>query len=944
MRVGLRKSLVSISVLSFALAGPVAAQVAPAGAAPSQAEQDTADAGEEDAITVTGSRLQAPGLTAISPVSSVDAKAIALDRAVNIESVLNRLPQFAGSFGGVSNGADSRGAATADLRGLGQNRTLVLIDGTRGAPFGFRNSVDLNSIPAPLVERVDVLTGGAAAVYGSDAVAGVVNFILRKDMDGFRANVVSNFTERGEGITRGVDLTFGKNLGTRGNISGYIGYSERDPLFKSDRSFAAPERTDTGVTTARPLGGFFRRSDSANVFNLTGIGGAAAGNTFGFTDAGALSPVATSSVLSGTESLLMAQQRVNADLFWNYDLTDDIELYGRGMYSWTQTRDALPPANIATNVLIRRDNPYLTPQLQSILAGSFNRTNAGALGGSDAVLLTVTRSLGELGSRVTETTRDTGQGQLGLRGKAAGVRWDAYVQYGISDERSPIYGEGVLTRFQQAANAVAGTGGAALCADTSNGCVPANIFGPGAIDPAAASFIGEVVDQGRRREQWVGGVTLSADTGSFLTLPGGPIALLVGAEYRDEHGRNTYDEVAQLGQTFNQGTRVDFTGGYDVKDVFGEVRAPLLADRPFFHALNFEGAYRYSDYSTSGGVEAWKLGGDWAPVRDLRIRGSYQQVVRAPNIGELFGATSSITLVGRAVDPCANPAVSGASVEVCTASGAPAGGFTQDLSNALFIFGGRSTIQPETGKTWTIGTVLTPTFVPGLTLSADYYNITIDNAVGAVLPQATLDTCFVIVRDINNLFCQQVRRQPNGQLASVDSSDINVARLQSRGIDIVGDYNVDLGGAQLGLSYAASVVLSQRQQNGATAPVVECAGRFGATCGLEVRRALPRYRHRTDASIGKDGISLRGTWRLEGAVQDDTPATVYTVERIGTQHYFDLALSIDVAEQATFIVGVDNLLDRQPPLAFGNAADANTFPQSYDVLGRRFGASFTVRR
>lgn len=926
-------------VLLCSAALPAMAQVAPGGAV---APVD--QAGEEADITVTGSRIQAPGLTAISPVASVDQEAIALDRAVNIESVLNRLPQFTGSFGGVSNGADSRGAATADLRGLGQNRTLVLIDGTRGAPFGFRNSVDLNSIPAPLVSRVDVLTGGAAAVYGSDAVAGVVNFITRRDFEGVEASVVSNFTERGEGVTRGANVTFGKNLGDRGNVSGFLGWSERDPLVKADRSFAAPERTDTAITTARPLGGFFRRADSAAVFNLSGIGGAAAGNTFGFTDAGTLAPIATSSVLSGRESLLLSQQRLNTSLFGNYDLTDAVELYGRAMYSRTKVRDVLPPANVATNVLVRRDNPYLTPQLSAILAPSFNRTNAGALGGTDAVLLTVTRSLGELGDRVTETTRETAQGQLGVRGTAAGVRWDAYAQYGISDERSPIYGEGVLARFQQAANATVGAGGAAVCADAANACVPANIFGPNAISAGAADFIGEVVDQGRRREQWVAGLTLATDTGNFLTLPGGPVALLVGAEYRDERGRNTYGQVAQAGQTFNQGTRVNFAGGYDVKDVFGEVRVPLLADRPFFHALNVEGAYRYSDYSTSGGVDAWKLGGDWAPSRDIRFRGSYQRVVRAPNIGELFGATSSISLVGRAVDPCANPAASGASVETCVASGAPAGGFVQDLSNALFIFGGRSTIQPETGKTWTAGAVLTPTFLPGLTLSADYYDITIDNAVGAVLPQPTLDTCFVIVRDINNLFCQQVRRQANGQLASVDSSDINVARLQSRGIDIVGDYGIDVGAVRAGLSYAGSVVLSQKQQNGATAPVIECAGRFGATCGLEVRRALPKYRHRTDLSLGGEGVTLRGTWRMEGPVSDDTPATVYTVERIGAQHYFDLALSFDVGEQATFILGVDNLFDRQPPLAFGNAADANTFPQSYDVLGRRFGASFTLRR
>jgi iron complex outermembrane recepter protein len=936
-------STLALAVAATMAAMPVSAQIAPAaGADPQTAIQPDAQPAPADDIVVTGSLVRVPGLQAISPVATIGEETLALDRSLTVENTLGRLPQFAGSFGASSNGNDARGAATADLRGLGQNRTLVLIDGKRGAPFGFRNSVDLNSIPVALIERVDVLTGGAAADYGADAVAGVVNFITKRNFTGLEANATSNFSERGEGLIRGVSVAYGQDLGGRGNIAGFIGYSERDPILKAQRSFASPEFSDTGPSTGRPLGGYFRRSDSAAVFNLSSIGGPAAGNTFGFNDDNSLSPTATSSILAGRESLVIGLKRLNADVFFHYDVTDGVELYGRGMYTRTEATDSLPPANTATTVLVQRTNPYLTTQLRSILANSYNRTADGTLGGTDAVLLTVTRSLGELGNRVTVTDRDIGQGQLGLRGQAGRLHWDAYAQYGISDESSPIYGEGVRTRFQQAANATT-VNGQPACYDPSGGCVPANIFGVNAISAPAADYIGAVVDQGRRREQFVTGLTLSADSGGFLTMPGGPIAVVVGAEYRDERANITYGDIATTGQTFNQGTRNSFKGGFNVKDLFGEVRVPLLKDVPFFQALNVEAAYRYSDYSSSGGVDAWKVGGDWSPVRDLRIRGSYQRVVRAPNIGELFGPTSSISLVGRANDPCANPTASGASVQTCTASGAPAGGYTQDLTGALFLYGGRSTIQPETGKTWTAGAVLTPSFIPGLSLTADYYDITIDNAVGAVLPQATLDTCFVIARDINNLFCQQVARQANGQLASVNSSDINVATLQSRGVDVVGNYRFNLAATRVGLSYAGSYVISQKQQNGVTAPIVECAGRFGATCGLETRRALPQYRHRADLTLGGGPVTLRGTWRLEGPVRDDAAATVYKVERIGTQNYVDLALSFDVSRRATFVIGVDNLFDRQPPLAFSNAADANTFPQSYDVIGRRFGVSFTFR-
>lgn len=926
-----------MAVSAMALsAASVNAQVA---ATPDVAAQ--ADEQDQSDIVVTGSRIARPDLTSTSPVATLGREEIQLDRAVNIETVLNELPQFTGSFSGVSNGSDARGAATADLRGLGQNRTLVLINGTRGAPFGFRNSVDLNSIPTSLVERVEVLTGGAAAVYGADAVAGVVNFIMRDDFEGAEATGLYNVSERGDASNYSGALTVGTGLGDRGNVTAYLGWSERMPLFKSDRGFAAPERNDAGITTGRPLGGSFRRSDSAPVFNLSGVGGSAASSTFAFTDAGALQGPATTSVLSPLETLIIAQQRFNAGALFNYKLSDTFEVYGRAMYTRSESRDSLPPSTVATNVLIQRNNPYLDATLDQVFAGAFNLNAAGTGPGTDAALINVTRSLGEFGNRTTETIRNAGQGQVGVRGDLGGVKLDAYAQYGVTDETSTIYGEGLLARFQQAANATVDTGGNPVCANTAGGCAPIDIFGPGISSDAARAFISTPLFQGRRREQFVAGATLAGDTSGFLRLPGGGIDYVVGVEYRDEQGSNSYDTAIQTGQTFNQGTKANFSGGFNVKEVFGEVRVPILRDVFFAKEINLEAAYRYSDYSTSGGADAYKVGGDWALTDDIRFRGSYQRVVRSPNIGELFGTTSGIPLTG-VIDPCANPTASGADVATCTASGAPTGGFVQDLTGAQFLFGGDPTIQPETGKTWTAGVVLTPTFLSGFTLTADYYNIKIDNAIGAVLPQPTLNTCFIVVRDINDIFCQRISRGANGQLTAVDSSDINVAELRSEGVDLVANYGADIGAARIGFDYAGSYIISQKQQNGVTAPVVECAGRFGATCGLEVRRSLPKYRHRVGASVGNDAVTLRGSWRLEGKVVDDAAAT-FVVEQIGAVSYFDLALAFNASDNMRFVLGVDNLFDKQPPIAGTNAADANTFPQSYDVIGRRFGVSVTLR-
>lgn len=437
---------------------------------------------------------------------------------------------------------------------------------------------------------------------------------------------------------------------------------------------------------------------------------------------------------------------------------------------------------------------------------------------------------------------------------------------------------------------------------------------------------------------------LSGDTGGFFTLPAGPIDFALGAEYRDENGTVFFDDTINNGQSINQGRRPDFGGGFDVKELFGEVRVPILADVPFFDRVDFEAAYRVSDYSTAGTVEAYKLGGNWALDDNLRVRGAYQTVVRAPNIGELFGAPGSVGLAGRANDPCANPATSGASVEVCRATGAPAAPFVQDLTGALFVFGGSPDLQPEEGRTITVGGVLTPTFLPGFSLTADYYDIRIDNAIGAVLPQATLDTCYVIVADATNPFCGRISRGANGQLTAVDSSDVNVALLRVEGVDIGARYAFPLGADRLTLDYRGDIVIGQSQKNGAAATTIECAGRFGATCGLETRRALPKYRHRVNAGYAMDnGFTLRGTWRMLGSVKDDSPS-VFAVERIGDQQYFDLAAAYDVDDSFTFVVGVDNLFDRKPPIVGTNQADANTFPASYDVIGRRFGVSVTIRR
>jgi outer membrane receptor protein involved in Fe transport len=942
----------SASMLALALMTPATAlaQTAPA-QDPTEQPQTTTPSPEEQTelgtVIVTGSRIGRTNLTATSPVAVLGQEDIALDRALNIEEVLTELPQFSNGIGAVSTGSDARGATTLDLRGLGQNRTLVLVNGTRMVPFSFRNSVDVNSIPAPLIERVEVLTGGASAVYGADAVAGVVNFILRDDFEGFESTATYNVSDEGDAASYGVNLTVGANLGDgRGNVTGYVGWSRREGLVKSERDFAAPERNDAGVpNSTRPAGGQFARSDNASVFNFGGT----LQPRFSFTEQGSLVSSVQTSVFSPVEALVQPLERLTGAMFFNYDLFGTVEAYGRVTAGYTEVQDQLPPATAAVTFVVQRNNPFLTPELRNVLAGAFNRNSTDTAAGTDAFRATSSRAYTEFGLIRYETERTSFQSQFGLRGRfSENIGWDGYLQYGRTNDIVDILGEGITARVAQAANATVNAAGQPVCVDPSGGCVPVNLFGPGSISPEAAAFIGQPMQQSRERDQLVAAVAVTGTTEDFFSLPAGPVGFAVGYEFREETGEVEFDSAIQNGQTFNQGRRPNFGGGFDVRELFGEVNVPLLANLPLVQRLDFEAAYRRSDYSTAGEVDAYKLGGNWALNDSLRLRGAFQTVVRAPNIGELFGALGSVALPAATIDPCRDPAATGASATVCQATGAPAAPYTQNIVGALFLFGGNPNLQPEEGETYTVGAVFTPTFLSGFSATVDYYDIKIDNAINAVLPQPTLDTCYIIVKDASSPFCQRVKRGPNGQISAVDSTDVNVQLITVEGVDVSARYRFDLPdnlpGERVVLDYAADFLLSQTFKNGVAAGTVDCTGRFGSACALGgVNRVLPEYRHRVNASWFGGPLTVRGTWRMIGEAEDAS-ATVFAVEKIDAEHYFDLSAAYDVNESVRVIAGVENLFDNEPPLLGGNAADANTFPATYDVIGRRVGVSVTLRR
>jgi iron complex outermembrane recepter protein len=922
---------VAISMVLPALAAAQTTTAAPA----------TEEAQKVERVEVTGSRIRSLEVSSGSPVSTLGKTDLELSRALSVEKTLTQLPQFQGSFGANTNGADSRGAATLDLRGLGQNRSLTLIDGKRAAPFGFRNSADLNTLPAPLIKRVEVLTGGAAAVYGADAVAGVVNFILNDRFEGLEASVTANASTKWDALEKGVNLTAGARLGDRGGMTGYIGYSARDGLINRDRDFSATERNDAGPLTSRPVGGVFTRTDNASVFDLSGFGGAAGQPRLSFNDAGNVSSTAVTSLLRDRKALITPNERLSGAAFFNYDLTNNVEAYGRLMGSQTLAEERLVPANSATQILIQRNNPFLTSALSAAFAGAYNLTSAGAAGGTDAFRATLSRSYPEFGDTVLDTDRNNYQLMAGLRGEPSkNLRWDIYAQYGETREKTRITGDGLVARLQQAANATLDASGKAVCVDQSNGCAPINLFGPGKISAEALAFITRPFEQSRVRDQAVLGATMNANSDGMFRTAAGVVDAVFGVEYRRESGNLNFETALQTGQTLNQGARANFGGAFNTKELFTEVRVPLLKNVPFARALSVDGAYRYSKDSTAGSGDAWKAGADWEIENGLRVRGSYQAVVRAPNIGERFGALSSVALLGRATDPCANVATSGANAALCAKTGAPASPYTADIPASGFFFGGSANIKAEQGKTFTIGGVFAPRNNPDLNFTADYYDIKINNAISAFGAQAVLNFCYL---SGIQLFCDKIRRGSNGQLVSIDSTDSNLAQLRVSGFDVGASYRFrEFGGKgnNLLLAYTADIVTRRDVANGPGAPVLECAGKFGPTCGIETNRAIPKYSHRFTATYGQGPWTAQLAWRHVGKVTDDA-ATVYTVEQIGAKDYFDLSASWKVSKSLKVVFGIDNVLDKKPPQVFTQQTFGNTVPISYDVIGRRIGMSLT---
>jgi outer membrane receptor protein involved in Fe transport len=996
----------------------------------------TEDAGGEETIVITGSLIRNPNLVSSSPVNVVGENEIDLQQVNVAEELLRELPGATPNIGSAVNNGNG-GSSFADLRGLGPNRNIVLVDGVRLTPAILAGQFDLNNIPLALIQRVDVLTGGASTTYGADAVSGVINFITRQDFAGIDISLSEQVTEEGDGNVFRVDVTMGANFDDgRGNAVLSVGYQEADPVYQGARGYSLRQiSSQTGAFSGSGwsvpssvsgvnLNRADQISEACNAADGSGQqipGRPRCTNVQGTRQVNGAGGFNSSTVPFNFNPYNIFQtpfERFNIYGAARYEISDAIEVYSRGLFSkQTVTTISAPSGAFFLPVVLPLNNPFLSATQRNAFCAFDTNTGLGYtprftqaecdaaanpnLQPGDAayreVETVLTRRVTEGIPRIAFRTTTYFDYRLGLRGAITdSISWDVFGSYGESDRINNQTGFALNSRIQQ--SLLTGRGGTA-CRNTSSGCIPINWFGPGgSISPEAFDFLSENSTVRVGVSQAQARATITGDFGWTLPWANDAVSFAVGSEFREYRASQASDALAQSGDLGGAGGAApNIAGGFNVYEAFGELIIPIAEDRPFFDELTVEGGLRYSSYSIdapgnpSFNTTTWKLGGTWAPIDGFRFRGNYARSVRAPNIGELFTPFGT-GLTNLDDDPCASidddgnpipgrPIPTGELRAICIAQGAPAGAIgtigvpTAGQANA--VAGGSTSLRPEKSTSWTVGAVFQPDFVPGLSLSVDYYNIVVTDAITAPAPADAIRACFgpdplnPAAGASLTQACTSIRRSASTGQLSGDPVAVpglflpttNQGRLETSGVDFTANYRRDLGFAGLDLNFVLNWTAESKFQAIAGLSVNrDCVGLYSSNCGSPGNGGTiqPEWQWsmRTTFTFGDIDLSL--LWRhIDGSeyeFADTNPLFRGTIpgfgevdfNRIPTYDYFDLTGRFAINEHLTVTLGVQNLFDKQPPLV-GNTAgtttfnSGNTYPSTYDALGRRFVASARVR-
>jgi iron complex outermembrane receptor protein len=965
----------------------IATEIALALMAAPLAYAQTAERGER--IEVTGTRIPSPNIESTSPVAVVTAADIKLEGATRIEDMLNSLPQVFADFGAtISNGAT--GTATVNLRNLGATRTLVLMNGRRlpigsPAPFTANYAPDLNQIPTPLIQRVEVLTGGASAIYGSDAVAGVVNFIMRDNFEGVQGEVNYSFYNHKQdnalasvvaareatnpqqfhvpgdisrtGDSTEANLLIGGNFANgKGNATVFFDYKKDKPVLQSQYDYSA---CSTGTDT--PGTGFVCGGSSTSYPGRFVNGNTGASFTISNAQGGIRPFVAATDQFNFApyNYYQRPDERYGFNAFAHYDITSHARIYGEFGFHDSHTEAQIAPSGIFAfqEVFFTADNPLLSTAF---------RNTFGVTADTPGDVLIARRNL-EGGGRIADIRHTSFRTVLGVKGDIL-KNWDydVYMQTAKVIYQQEYRNDFSIARIVRALDVVTDPAtGQPACRSAVAGidpaCVPYDIFRIGGVTQAALNYLQTPGFGTGSTEQHIQGATLSTDLGNYgikVPMAKSGIGLAVGVERRVEKLGVEFDVEFSTGDLAGQGGPTqNLAGQYTVLDYFGEIRIPIIEGRPGAELLSVNGSYRYSDYSTDKTTDSYGVGIEWAPVKLVKLRGSYQQAVRAANIVELFAAQGA-GLFNMGADPCAPGGT--ATLAQCQRSGITAATFQSPLLNSpagqyTANFGGNPGLDPETAKTTTFGVVLQP--LRNLSATLDFFDIKVDKVISTIPSALAVTQCV-----FTGQFCGLLHRGPRGTLwgqglaqGYVEATNQNLGSLSTRGLDVSLNYNQNLAAyGGLGLSFLGTYVKELKTEPIPGLGDYNCAGYYGVTCGTPI----PKWRHKLRATWTTPWIfDLALTWRHMDAVKIDasssdallTGAFAPITAQLGRRDYFDISGSLNLTKKVTLRAGVNNVFDKDPPIGdstgvvgapYGNG---NTYPQVYDALGRKVFASITVQ-
>ncbi|MBB4630895.1 TonB-dependent receptor domain-containing protein [Sphingosinicella soli] len=959
-----RKFTISTSLLAISVC---------AGLAGTASAQDAADASDtaiadDSTIVVTGSRIGRPVLDLPTPVGVVTSDALENNNAqFDIGRALAQQPSigFSGSMqqsqqtgASGSRGENSGGLAVVDLRSLGSNRTLVLVNGKRRVAGATDSAaIDLNSINPNLIERIEVITGGASAIYGSDAVSGVVNVILKENFDGVRVSVNGSQPARGpEGFTYGGSLVAGKNFGDgRGNITFAADYTKVQEITPAQagmkNNVAMLNPADTGPNDGIPD---MILAPGAEALRFSGYGVVGFSNDtgglgrFAFNDDGTVRPFPTPSLTDGSLfgifencgaacfrfddsiSIVPEIERYNINMSANYDFSDSVSGYFRVDYNNTSSLGrgqpvirSGTPINVAQNAFLNEDFR------QDLLAAG-------------ATTVRMDRLYTDLGLRYSQVDRNSLSFVGGFKGEVetgvSNLRYDVYATYGRTKAKFIGYNRLLVPNLNAALDSVIDpdTGEAACRMNVpalqppgytppsivgNAACAPFNPFGSVASSQEARDFVTTTTVSDAFVRQTTAGFSLAGDTAKFLTMPGGgAVGFALGAEYREERNGRTTDPLVKAGLT-NQAATQDYEGGYHVTELFGELNVPILSDVSFAKLLSVEGAVRHADYSHAGQATSWKAGTIWEPTDGLRLRATISRAIRAPNIFEAFrpseGQTTNVN------DPCAqtNLGLNPNRAANCAALGRPSGFVPLNGGIGVpFIVSGNENLRPEVSDSWTAGFVFTPAFLPGLQLSVDWFNIEIDDAISFLSPQQIAENCVDRAGGPDLDLCALITRESNTAspnffgITTGNSTYVNTSKLETSGLDTQLFYAHPVGSGRISANLAFTYLHRLRTYTFQSRPDLYTV--------LEGFYGYPKYKSVLSMTYANGPLTLgwQGRYQSSQALTDRSPGIsreLLSPDRTGSRFYNDISASYTLPmngrQEAKFSFGVSNLFNEKLP-------------------------------